>query len=123
MLVSFTDPDFDPGPTFKPADSAPSALGLVAFDSPDLIGLFPAIFLEVVFTVVGGFLAPPASGFFSTLLFTFPFSPSVVTFPSPHPFTVSVSEPASVDGSTGVETSELATSSELRRRFGVAGVT
>ena len=119
MLVSFTDPDFDPGPTFEPADSAPFAFGLVDFDSLDLIGLFPAILLEVVLTVLVGFLASTAPGFFSTLLFTSPFSPSDSFFPSPHSFSVS----ASVDASTEVAPSELATSSELRRRFGVAGVT
>ena len=113
MLVSFTDPDFDPGPTFEPADSTPFALSLVAFDSLDLIGLFPAILLEEVF------FAPPASGFFSTLLFTVPVSPPVISFPSPQSFLVS----ASVDVSTKVAPSGLATSSELRRRFGVAGVT
>jgi len=123
LLVGLTDPGLDPGPTLEPADSAPFALGLVAFDSLDLIGLFPAILLVVVFTELEGFLAPPASVVFSTLLFTFPFSPSVVFFPSPPSFSVTASVTTSFDASTEVATSELATSSELRRRFGVAGVT
>jgi len=123
LLVGFTDPDFDPGPTLEPADSVALAVGLVDFDSLDLIGLFPAILLEEVLSVLEGFLAPPASAFFSTLLFAFPFPFSVSFFPSPHPFSVSVSVATSFDASTEVATSELATSSELRRRFGVAGVT
>jgi len=123
LLVGLADPDFDPGPILEPADSAPFALGLVAFDSLDLIGLFPVILLVVVLAVLEGFLAPPVSVFFSTLLFTFPFSPSATFLTSPLSFPVTASVATSVDASTEVATSELATSSELRRRFGVAGVT
>ena len=72
LLVNLTDPAFDPGPTFEPAGSAPFALGLDAFDSLDLIGLFS--------TVLEGFLLPVAPG----LLLTFPSSPSSAFFPSSH---------------------------------------
>ena len=106
LLVNLTDPAFDPGPTFEPAASAPFALGLDAFDSLDLIGLFPA--------VLEGFLVPPAPG----LILTFPSSLSSAFFPSSHAFSVSTPGSTSVEGST-----EEATFSELRRRLGVAGVT
>ena len=114
LLIDFTDPAFDPGPILEPAASVPFALGLDALDSLDLIGLFPA--------VLEGFFTPPATGFSGLLLtFSFPLSPAF--FPSSLAFTVPASVPPSVEASAEEATSEFATSSELRRRFGVAGVT
>ena len=107
LLISLTDPVFDPGPTFEPAASAPWELGLNAFDSLDLIGLFPV--------VLEGFLTPPAAGLL--------FPPSPAFFPSSGVFLVLASGPHSVVASTEEATFTFATSSELRRRFGVAGVT
>ena len=107
LLINLTDPVFDPGPTFEPAASAPWELGLNAFGSLDLIGLLPI--------VLEGFLTPPAAGLL--------FPPSPAFFPSSGVFLVLASGPHSVVASTEEATFTFATSSELRRRFGVAGVT